>query len=401
MVEEMMRQLRLVGVHEDGEQLLLSGEDGVSFALRIDEALRSAVVRPIGRPAAGQPAQHLSPREIQARIRAGATAEEVSATSGVPLANVLRYEGPVRAEREFVAEQARAVEVSGPQGHEGYRAAFGEEPANLGEMVAYRLRSFGVEPAAVEWDAWRAPDGTWEVVASFTLSAEDSRTNIGEEPPARWTYHPARKSLQNRNRWAQVLSELEPLDLPLSGRRLTAVADRPFDFEVDADEEALQVQGLDPEELLEVLRARRGQRLGTDEEADDALAILLAQGGIPAAHPRGGSEDDFAEEGARFGFVPTDPEGAEPMDPASMDLAAAELDDDGLPHLYDGVSTRTSEFTVVPGLRALPPHVDDELLDELAENGPQADQDPQPRKQRPKRSSVPSWDEIVFGRKQD
>ena len=84
-----------------------------------------------------------------------------------------------------------------------------------------------------------------------------------------------------------------------------------------------------------------------------------------------------------------------------MDLAAAELDDDGLPHLYDGVSTRTSEFTVVPGLRAVPPHVDDELLDELAENGPLADQDPQPRKPRPKRSSVPSWDEIVFGRKQD
>ena len=34
-----------------------------------------------------------------------------------------------------------------------------------------------------------------------------------------------------------------------------------------------------------MLRSRRGQRLGVDEDADDALALLLTHG-VPAAHPR-------------------------------------------------------------------------------------------------------------------
>ena len=37
--------------------------------------------------------------------------------------------------------------------------------------------------------------------------------------------------------------------------------------------------------LLDMLRSRRGQRIGVDEDADDALAMLLSAG-VPAAHPR-------------------------------------------------------------------------------------------------------------------
>ena len=56
----------------------------------------------------------MSPRDIQARIRGGATAAEVAELSGLPLAKVERYEGPVLAEREYVAQQARKVEVASP-----------------------------------------------------------------------------------------------------------------------------------------------------------------------------------------------------------------------------------------------------------------------------------------------
>ncbi|WP_253257382.1 septation protein SepH, partial [Arthrobacter sp. Hiyo1] len=52
------------------------------------------------------------PRDIQSRIRSGATAAEVAELSGMPLANVQRYEGPVLAEREYIAQQARKVEVA-------------------------------------------------------------------------------------------------------------------------------------------------------------------------------------------------------------------------------------------------------------------------------------------------
>ena len=40
-----MGELELVGLHEDGEHLVLSAADGQKYRLRIDEALRAAVRR--------------------------------------------------------------------------------------------------------------------------------------------------------------------------------------------------------------------------------------------------------------------------------------------------------------------------------------------------------------------
>ena len=86
-----MQELRLVGV--DGEHLRLSGEQGASYSLPIDDDLRRALMRESS-TAAGQPAAPptpraakapvpLTPRDIQARIRSGATAEQVAADSGL------------------------------------------------------------------------------------------------------------------------------------------------------------------------------------------------------------------------------------------------------------------------------------------------------------------------------
>ncbi|GAA4369624.1 septation protein SepH [Paeniglutamicibacter cryotolerans] len=383
-----MRQLRLVGIHENGEELLLSSDDGSGFALPIDEALRAALIR-AARADRGTPeGSVLAPREIQTRIRSGSTAAQVAAESGMPLAHVMRYEGPVMAEREYVAQQARNVEVSAPQTHEGYRAVFGEEPANLGEMVAHRLHAFGIEASSLNWDAWRTNDGAWVVVAEFDLAAANDRTNIGsidEDTQARWSFHPARKSLQNSNRWAQVLSELEPLDAPAAGRRLTAVADSPFDVDAGADDAGFEAAVADSEELLDVLRSRRGHRLGTDEDADDQLAMMLSRGPIPSAHPRSHDLDDELSGDEDFTLV-DDPE---------------ELD--GLPRLYDGVSTRTSHITVVPGPGARTVgHAEPSATrpaDELIPD--KSDDDGPVKKKLQRRSSVPSWDEIVFGRKND
>ena len=295
-----MQDLRLVGVHDDGEHLLLSGTGGEMFQLPIDEALRTAASRTPAKAASGVGAEPIamSPRDIQARIRSGATAAEVAELSGIPLAKVQRYEGPVLAEREYVAQQARKIEVASPSaGHDSYRSFFGDQPATLDDMVTHRLRAHGIESSTVEWDSWRRPDGSWNVVARFEAPS-GAHAAIGEEPPAMWTFSPARKSLQNANRWAQQLSELEPIDGPVPARRLSAVSDRPFDFETDAEAAArtataqLSVvhpfgaqQEKDADGLLDMLRSRRGHRLGLDEDADDALALLLTNG-VPAAHPR-------------------------------------------------------------------------------------------------------------------
>ena len=472
-----MQDLRLVGVHDDGEHLLLSGTGGEMFQLPIDEALRVAASRTTAKAAsdAGATPIAMSPRDIQARIRSGSTAAEVAELSGIPLAKVQRYEGPVLAEREYVAQQARKVEVASPApGHDVYRSVFGDHPASLGDMVAHRLSAHGIEASTVEWDSWRRPDGSWNVVARFEAKP-GGPAGIGEEPPAMWTFSPARKSLQNANRWAQQLSELEPLDGPVPARRLTAVSDRPFDFETDAEAAArtataqLQVvqqlhlhQEQEADGLLDMLRSRRGQRLGVDEDADDALAKLLTSG-VPAAHPRpaeflaevpagpdsgehdsddqdGGGTDSDKSPGDEPGAAAPGPEhvqaaGTEPRpvsDPwerrrdgrpsimSRLTLAPRHEDapDDAL-RLHDGVSTDTREITIAasqlrpvgqqgptssPGL--------DELLGggtsrrQHRESPPPAREDrdaEQPERQpaKPKRSSIPSWDEIVFGARGD
>lgn len=412
-----MQELRLVGVHEDGAHLLLSGDGGTTFRLPINEALRSASSRPSTRvpPAAASatPGQQSSPRDVQARIRNGANAEDLARELGLDLAYVQRYEGPVRAERDYIAHLAQQVAVAAAlPSHDGYRSAFGDHPALLGEMVAFRLQAYRVDPSATEWDSWRNADGTWTVVARFSLGAEAAAA-ADEDPPAQWIFSPARKTLRNTNRWAQLLSELEPLDGPLPARRLTAVADRVFDFEAaaeDKDDDADSSAAADG--LLDVLRSRRGQRLGLDEDGDDALAELLTKGSVPAAHPRPGAasaanDAPATDDDERELWPVEEPLPGLRLAPAYRaqdDDAQDGLHEDGSPRLFDDVSTETREIS----LFARP-------SSQGAGSGNQADSsaaghqdraaEPAPalpdRRLRPKRSSVPSWDEIVFGTKGD
>ena len=445
-----MQDLRLVGVHDDGTHLLLSGAGGEMFQLPIDEALRTAS-RTTAKPRTERPAIPMSPRDIQARIRAGATASDVAELSGLPLAKVERYEGPVLAEREYVAQQARKVEVAAPSpGHDIYRSAFGDNPASLDDMVAHRLSAHGIDPSTVEWDSWRRQDGTWTVSASFEAKPGGT-SGIGEEPPALWTFNPARKTLQNTNRWAQQLSELEPLDGPVPARRLTAVSDRPFDFETDADTSKASSGGQtgpaqdsskEPDGLLDMLRSRRGQRLGVDEDSDDALALLLTHG-VPAAHPRPSEvaaepetgepepQDEQRDAPAAQGDSFIRRRDTRPSMLSRLSLLPPHRDglDDNL-RLHDGVSTDTREITIAaspqkpagsaPGAGSGSGSGSgssggaglDELLgsnprrpakqDDAAPTTGQLPETEAPeRPSRPKRSSVPSWDELVFGTRSD
>ena len=55
--------------------------------------------------------QTFSPREVQARVRAGESPDVIAAESDWPLDKVMRYAEPLLAERAFIAEQAQTVEV--------------------------------------------------------------------------------------------------------------------------------------------------------------------------------------------------------------------------------------------------------------------------------------------------
>jgi hypothetical protein len=108
-----MAELRLVGIDDDGQHLLLTDDSGEQHTVAIDERLRAAVNGHLSR--LGQLTMALesriSPREIQDRIRAGESAEHVAMSAGVPLERVLRFVGPVLREREHVADQAKRARV--------------------------------------------------------------------------------------------------------------------------------------------------------------------------------------------------------------------------------------------------------------------------------------------------
>jgi hypothetical protein len=130
----------------------------------------------------------LSPREIQARIRAGDSVEEVAAVAEMPLDWVERFASPVLAEREYVAQQA--------QKHQVRRGGETIAHRNLGQVVNDRLSSRRVSTDALDWDAYRMEGKRWLVKldydsgkshheARFVYDA-NGRFSVADNDDARW-----------------------------------------------------------------------------------------------------------------------------------------------------------------------------------------------------------------------
>ena len=170
-----MRALRVVGLTEDGDVVL---EDPVRlerFRAPADERLRAAARGDLSR--LGQIAieleSQLRPREIQARIRAGASVEQVAAAAGVPEQKIERFAYPVLLERFRTAENAqRAHPVR----------ADGPENRTLAEVVAHTFGLRGQAYEGARWDSWKGEDGRWVVALGWRAGRSENR--------AHWTFQP-------------------------------------------------------------------------------------------------------------------------------------------------------------------------------------------------------------------
>ncbi len=158
-----MQELRLVAVSEDGTYAVLTapGRSG-RFSLPIDDRLRIVARGQFSRLAQYEieVESPLRPKEIQDRIRAGETAEEIADVAGVPIERVRRFEGPVLAERAYRAQEAQAASIRQP-GETG-------PGRRLGDLVTERLASLGADTGDSEWDSRKRPDGNWLVSLTFT-----------------------------------------------------------------------------------------------------------------------------------------------------------------------------------------------------------------------------------------
>ncbi len=175
-----MQELRFVAVSEDGQYAVL-GVPGRSarFTLPIDERLRAVALGQTSRLAQYEieVESPLRPKEIQARIRAGETVEEIADAAGIAVERVRWFEGPVLAERAYMADQAQQASVR--------RQGDATPGPRLGEIVAERMKAFDAEPDDAQWDAKKRGDGSWLVQLTFITG--------GRLHAAEWIFDPRRR----------------------------------------------------------------------------------------------------------------------------------------------------------------------------------------------------------------
>ena len=207
-----MHDLRLVAVTPERTHLVLEDDDNEQFRVPIDERLTAVMRHDHSRPGQLEIAldSPLSPRDIQARVRSGQSAQDVAAASGMPLARVDRYAGPVLAEREHVAEQAKVAPS---------RRQSGGNAPTLGDQIDSRLRDLRVSDDAVAWDAWRTDEDRWTVHLSYLAGAR--------ERVALWVFDPRGRVLVPDNdeaRWLVDEDQVERDESPPARiRRLAMV----------------------------------------------------------------------------------------------------------------------------------------------------------------------------------
>lgn len=175
-----MRELKVVGLDPDGKYVLCEGASSAEkFRLPADDRLRAALngeELPVEQPALDIDVTNmLSPKEIQARIRAGASVEQVAAASGSDIARIQRFANPVLLERFRAAELATAAHPI---------LADGPAVLTLLETVTAALVARGLNADRLSWDAWRNEDSRWTVQLGWHAGRSDNRAHFRFTPGA-------------------------------------------------------------------------------------------------------------------------------------------------------------------------------------------------------------------------
>ena len=372
-----MLELRLIGVHDDGENLVLESADGTRFLLPIDANLRTSITKARRiQPARGLGAKGtFGPRDIQTRFRQGASVEEIAEESGWEPERVRRYEWPIVAERAHIIRAAQSVKI----GRRSSASGTAQIPVTLSARIEEVSERYGFEEATQDWTTRQQENGQWRVEVDIALK-DSVRQNLPAQVvfPARWVYNPANQGLYASNEAAYFLMgnsedavaaaakkapvEVPPARLP----KAPEPAPAPLTSSESADERKLK-------ELLERARSVRPAQVEEPEVFVHRESAQPAEPVAPAAP---------AEPVAPAAPEPTAETTVETTDPLAVDSEAPVE------------SVPVESFT-------LPAPVEDAP----AAEAPAAEAQPEPASaaEKPKSSSkkqrvsVPAWDDIIFG----
>ena len=175
-----MRELTLIGLDVDGKHLICEGgEPADKFLIRLDDRLRAAArgerSRPGSHPRDNEVRGVLRPKDIQARIRAGASVQEVADSSGMDASKVERFAHPVLLERQRAAELATAAHPV---------LANGPAVETLRETINAALTDRGQGSGDTTWDAWRTEDGRWTIRMGWQAGLSENFAHFRFTPGA-------------------------------------------------------------------------------------------------------------------------------------------------------------------------------------------------------------------------
>jgi hypothetical protein len=176
-----MQDLTTVGLNKDGTRLVLVSASGEEFSVPVDTRLRAALRGENARLGQLETKMDsaLRPRDIQARIRAGESPEDVATAAKTTVEAIMPFAGPVIAERQHVARTALKGSLRRPSGD-------ATSPRTLGEAAEIFFGANSLHDEDVEWDAWRRPDGRWALVATYTVSGKARTAEFTHDQPGRY-----------------------------------------------------------------------------------------------------------------------------------------------------------------------------------------------------------------------
>ena len=194
-----MTELRLDGKTEDGSHLSLVDTDGNNYSLRISDTLRATVNQPrLTSVPAMDAVETISVKEIQRRLRAGDSFEQIAREGQTTVDKVERFSGPIMQEREYILENARNLIM---------RKDIHRIDLTFRDVVLAKLAARGVDTDEVSWNTWRQPDGTWHIELHYP--------NRDGNGIATWNFDLSRRALDaSDDNGAWLIDEEAPVRAP-------------------------------------------------------------------------------------------------------------------------------------------------------------------------------------------
>mgnify|MGYP003081718337 CR=1 FL=1 len=388
-----MLELRLIGVHDDGENLVLESADGTRFLLPIDANLRTSITKARRiQPARGLGAKGTyGPRDIQTRFRQGASVEEIAEESGWEPERVRRYEWPIVAERAHIIRAAQSVKI----GRRSSASGTAQIPVTLSARIEEVSERYGFEEATQDWTTRQQENGQWRVEVDIALK-DSVRQNLPAQVvfPARWVYNPANQGLYASNEAAYFLmgnsedavaaaAKKAPVEVPPA--RLPK-APEPAPAPLTSSESA------DERKLKELLERARSVRPAQVEEPEVFVHRESAEPVAPAAPaaPVAPGVSAPVEPAAPAAPEPTAETTLETTDPLAVDSEAP-------------VESVPVESFALPAPVEDAPAAEAPAAEAQPEPAAEVPAEPASAAEKPKSSSkkqrvsVPAWDDIIFG----